>query len=206
MTDIIKLLNEELSPSFVKERNQAGINLKYIEGYNSELNANRIFKYSWDKEILSQDKLYERSYKNSKGNDMIEVAYSCRIRVCFKIDGQKYFRDGSGFGNGQASIGQPSQAHELAIKESETDGLKRALKSLGKQFGLGLYDKEIEVKETYETAVRTSLELKEAIEVLNKCKTKEEVREAFKNYNGQYKNEFEKACFKRGKELNNENS
>ena len=201
MTNLITLLNEELSPEFVKDRDQAGNNLKYIEGYRSELNANRIFGYKWSKQILDQKQLYERTYKNTKGNEMIEIAYSCQIRAYFYIDDKEFYRDGSGFGNGQASIGNPSQAHELAIKESETDGLKRALKSLGKQFGLGLYDKDIEVKEAYTTAVRTSLELKEVMEVLEACKTKEEIRTLFKNYSGEYRNEFEKACWAKAKEL-----
>src|SRR3546814_5327148 len=33
------------------------------------------------------------------------------------------------------------QAHESAIKESETDAMKRALMTFGNQFGLALYDK-----------------------------------------------------------------
>jgi DNA repair and recombination protein RAD52 len=34
------------------------------------------------------------------------------------------------------------QAHESAIKEAETDAMKRALMTFGNPFGLALYDKE----------------------------------------------------------------
>jgi hypothetical protein len=48
-------------------------------------------------------------------------------------------RYGSGFGNG---IGPDAvDVHELAIKEAETDAMKRALATFGNPFGLALYDK-----------------------------------------------------------------
>jgi hypothetical protein len=40
-------------------------------------------------------------------------------------------------------VGQtPGEAHESAIKEAETDAMKRALSTFGNPFGLALYDKE----------------------------------------------------------------
>jgi hypothetical protein len=49
-------------------------------------------------------------------------------------------REGSGAGHGiDADLGQ---AHESAIKEAETDAMKRALMTFGNQFGLALYDKQ----------------------------------------------------------------
>src|SRR3546814_5254856 len=48
-------------------------------------------------------------------------------------------REGCGFGQGiDKDVGQ---AHESAIKESETDAMKRALMTFGNQFGLALYYK-----------------------------------------------------------------
>ncbi|MCP9878103.1 RAD52 family DNA repair protein [Cyanobium sp. A2C-AMD] len=49
-------------------------------------------------------------------------------------------RKGSGAGHGiDADLGQ---AHESALKEAETDAMKRALMTFGNSFGLALYDKQ----------------------------------------------------------------
>jgi hypothetical protein len=49
------------------------------------------------------------------------------------------FKDGTGYGSG--IVKDPNDAHEKAMKEAETDALKRALKDNGNPFGLALYDK-----------------------------------------------------------------
>ncbi len=49
-------------------------------------------------------------------------------------------REGSGAGHGiDVDLGQ---AHESALKEAETDAMKRALMTFGNPFGLALYDKQ----------------------------------------------------------------
>jgi len=49
-------------------------------------------------------------------------------------------RDGSGVGQGTgATLGE---AHENALKEAETDAMKRAFMTFGNLFGLALYDRE----------------------------------------------------------------
>jgi hypothetical protein len=49
-------------------------------------------------------------------------------------------REGTGAGHGiDVDLGQ---AHESAIKEAETDAMKRALMTFGNPFGLALYDKQ----------------------------------------------------------------
>ena len=49
-------------------------------------------------------------------------------------------REGSGAGHGiDMDLGQ---AHESALKEAETDAMKRALMTFGNPFGLALYDKQ----------------------------------------------------------------
>jgi recombination DNA repair RAD52 pathway protein len=47
-----------------------------------------------------------------------------------------------GFGDAVDYSGSEISTHELAMKEAVSDGVKRALKNLGDQFGLGLYDAE----------------------------------------------------------------
>jgi hypothetical protein len=49
-------------------------------------------------------------------------------------------REGCGSGHGVGLT--PGEAHESAIKEAETDAMKRALSTFGNPFGLALYDKE----------------------------------------------------------------
>ena len=54
--------------------------------------------------------------------------------------GHLVIREGSGAGHGiDADLGQ---AHESAIKEAETDAMKRALMTFGNPFSLALYDKQ----------------------------------------------------------------
>ncbi len=49
-------------------------------------------------------------------------------------------REGCGSGQGRGK--SPGEAHESALKEAETDAMKRALTTFGNPFGLALYDKE----------------------------------------------------------------
>jgi hypothetical protein len=64
------------------------------------------------------------------------VTYTARVRI--RVG--EVIREGSGAGHGiDTDLGQ---AHESAIKEAETDAMKRALMTFGNPFGLALYDKQ----------------------------------------------------------------
>ena len=212
----IEKLNQALDPKMVKTRQGGGKKqLSYIEGWQAEENANKIFNYNWDKEIKNQEELYKRDYiKEVKdwdtgkkvNKEMFEVAYKCKVRVYARIGDKEVFREGVGFGNGQSARDLPSQAYELALKGSETDALKRALKSLGKQFGLSLYDKDIDIIATYLKGSAMSVELTEALEQVAKCKDNKEIRALYKEYDGAYRDDFDKACNARKEEIKNENS
>jgi DNA repair and recombination protein RAD52 len=70
------------------------------------------------------------------------VSYIAKVRVI--VDGVT--REGIGAGHGiDVDLGL---AHESAIKEAETDAMKRALMTFGNPFGLALYDKTQENVET----------------------------------------------------------
>ena len=197
---IKSLLNEKLDPKLIKSRIQNGNKLSYLEGYAVENNANKIFEYKYSKELLNLDKLFEREYvSKSTSKEMNEVAYKATVRIHVDIDGEKIYRDGTGFGNGQ--MGTLSGAYELAIKEAETDAMKRAFKSLGNQFGIELYDKNYKADANYNNGVAFSLELTEAIEKVKACTTKLQVREQYSTYKGAYKKEFDKACSNKQVEL-----
>jgi recombination DNA repair RAD52 pathway protein len=47
-----------------------------------------------------------------------------------------------GCGSGHETGPAPGEAHEAAIKEAETDAMKRALATFGNPFGLALYDRD----------------------------------------------------------------
>jgi hypothetical protein len=81
----------------------------------------------------------QRERKIGKGQyekDGWGVTYTARVRVI--VNG--VVREGWGAGHGiDVDLGM---AHESAIKEAETDAMKRALMTFGNPFGLALYDKD----------------------------------------------------------------
>ena len=64
-----------------------------------------------------------------------------------------------------ASPDNEADAHESAIKEAETDAMKRALRSFGNTFGLALYDKNVADREVGYSA--TPQEIESAIDNIN---------------------------------------
>ncbi len=78
----------------------------------------------------------ERERSIGKQGDVgFGVTYIAKVRVIV----QGVAREGCGAGHGIDR--DPGQAHESAIKEAETDAMKRALMTFGNPFGLALYDK-----------------------------------------------------------------
>jgi DNA repair and recombination protein RAD52 len=72
------------------------------------------------------------------------VHYIAKVRMALKFPNAETteFTDyGYGDGKDKYSIGK---AHELAVKEAVTDGVKRCAKNLGMSLGLALYDKSRE--------------------------------------------------------------
>jgi DNA recombination protein Rad52 len=134
-----KALSADLNRSHVKEREQAGRKLSYIEGWLAIAEANRIFGYdAWTRETFDVKCVAEKERKIGRPpntRDGWSVSYIAKVRVT--VDG--VIREGIGSGHGiDADLGL---AHESAIKEAETDAMKRALMTFGNPFGLALYDK-----------------------------------------------------------------
>lgn len=137
--DQVKQLSAKLDASHVKQREQAGRKLSYIEGWHAIAEANRIFGYdAWTRETLEIRMVAEGPRKIGRPpnqRDGFGVSYIAKVRVI--VDGVA--REGIGAGHGvDADLGL---AHESAIKEAETDAMKRALMTFGNPFGLALYDK-----------------------------------------------------------------
>ena len=132
-----RLLNQPLDPRHVAERSQSGQTLSYVEGWHVIAEANRIFGFDgWTRETVDvrQVSQYERKIGRQQ-KDGWSVTYTARVRVV--VGGVA--REGCGAGHG---IGTDlGECHESALKEAETDAMKRALMTFGNPFGLALYDK-----------------------------------------------------------------
>ena len=134
----IQELNETLSSAAVKQRQQSGRNLSYIEGWWAIREANRIFGFgAWDQRIVEIKCVSERERKIGRDKkDGWGVSYVARVLI--NVSGVE--REGVGAGHGiDVDLGL---AHESAVKEAATDAMKRALMTFGNQFGLALYDRD----------------------------------------------------------------
>ena len=135
-------LGKPLNRANVKQREQSGQKLSYIEGWVVIAEANRIFGFDgWQRETVTlkcvsqMERTVGKAQKPGWG-----VTYSARVRITVTAGGlSPIIREGSGAGHGiDVDLGQ---AHESALKEAETDAMKRALMTFGNPFGLALYDK-----------------------------------------------------------------
>lgn len=130
-----KLLAGKLDGAHVK-KNPRGYS--YVQGWLVIAEANRIFGFDgWSREMVELKCVSEKERGIGKDQDPgWGVTYTAKVRVT--IDG--IVRDGCGAGHGiDRDLGQ---AHESALKEAETDAMKRALMTFGNPFGLALYDKD----------------------------------------------------------------
>jgi DNA recombination protein Rad52 len=129
---ITKALSAPLGLQHVKSRQQAGRSLSYIEGWHAIAEANRIFGFDgWTREVEIQ-RLGEPREVDGKWR----VSFMAKCRV----EAKGVVREGHGYGSGIAK--DLGDAHESALKEAETDAMKRALMTFGNPFGLALYDKD----------------------------------------------------------------
>ncbi len=139
----VAALAAPLSCANVKQREQGRGKVSYIEGW---VVINRIFGFDgWPRETVALQCVSQAERRigrePSKPSDPPQcdgwgVTYTARERVI--VGG--IVREGSGTGHGiHVDLGQ---AHESALKEAETDAMKRALMTFGNPFGLALYDKQ----------------------------------------------------------------
>lgn len=131
--DQLTALKAPLGSSHVKTRKQAGRELSYVEGWWAIAEANRIFGFDgWHRETVDIKRLGDPYEKDEKWR----VAFMAKVRITVGT----IVREGCGYGSGiDRDLGS---AHESALKEAETDAMKRALMTFGNPFGLALYDKE----------------------------------------------------------------
>jgi DNA recombination protein Rad52 len=139
----VAALAAPLDRANVRQREQGRGKVNYLEGWQLIAEANRIFGFDgWQRQTIAvrcvaqAERLIGRDQKPGWG-----VTYTARVRVTVTAGGLlPLIREGTGAGHGiDTDLGQ---AHESAIKEAETDAMKRALMTFGNPFGLALYDKQ----------------------------------------------------------------
>jgi DNA recombination protein Rad52 len=138
----VAALSSSLIRANVRTREQGGRQVSYIEGWHVIAEANRIFGFDgWSRETLDIKCVAEKEREIGKAKvPGWGVTYIAKVRLLIYVADGHFIREGCGSGHGiDRDLGQ---AHESAIKEAETDAMKRAFMTLGNQFGLALYDKE----------------------------------------------------------------
>jgi DNA recombination protein Rad52 len=139
----VAALAAPLDRAHVRQREQGRGKVNYLEGWQLIAEANRIFGFDgWQRQTIAVrcvaqgERTIGRDQKPGWG-----VTYTARVRVTVNAGGlPSLIREGTGAGHGiDTDLGQ---AHESAIKEAETDAMKRALMTFGNPFGLALYDKQ----------------------------------------------------------------
>lgn len=133
------MFNDEQKAELAKPLNRAhvkppapGKHGEYIEGWRVIDEANRIFGFDgWTRETVEMVETCR-----AENNGKWYVGYMAKVRV--NVGGVVREGTGCGSGDGMKSL---ADAVESAVKEAETDAMKRALMTFGNPFGLALYDK-----------------------------------------------------------------
>jgi DNA recombination protein Rad52 len=144
----ITALSAPLDRAKVRQREQGRSSVSYLEGWQVIAEANRIFGFDgWQRETVAL-RCVNQSERTigARGTSRDQrpgwgVTYTARVRITVgEGTGAQLIREGCGAGHGiDTDLGQ---AHESALKEAETDAMKRALMTFGNAFGLALYDKQ----------------------------------------------------------------
>lgn len=131
------LLNEAIPRDVVREREGGGRSkLSYLEGHYVIDRLNKVFgPLGWASDA-NITLVHE-----GKVNDKYVAHYVAKVRIVAEVDGLRTEHNDYGYGDGM-DRSNPGKAHELAVKEAVTDGIKRCAKNFGMSMGLALYDKD----------------------------------------------------------------
>lgn len=167
----LEMLQAPLDPALVSERQGGGgAMLKHIEGHNAIDQANLIFGFgNWSYKPLSVEQVVLRDPLTGEGlGVMYQATVELTVKGCrpivdvgcqpvaiaciedwlanFYANAKKYNRpvdesDEAVRERLKKARTAIVEAHEMAWKGSVTDGLKRVMRALGRQFGNDLYGK-----------------------------------------------------------------
>jgi len=142
----VRLLNQPLQQGVIKARTQGNTTLDYVEAHYVIRKMNTIFGFAgWNRRLTSMNMVQCEQLeveRTSKGGTYVVKQWYVGYTSTVRVEVGNIVREGTGFGQGiDKDLGR---AHESAIKEAESDAMKRALITFGDQFGLALYDKKKE--------------------------------------------------------------
>ncbi len=141
-------LEEKIPRDAVSSRSAGGgRNLSYLKTWYVIDRLNKVFgNFGWDQETIKMRQA--GTLKHDKFGELPFYIAKVRITAMIRLEENK---DGyvkvvkEGYGYGIDKSGQ--NPHEMAVKEAESDALKRAAMKFGKSMGLALYDKSQEYVE-----------------------------------------------------------
>ena len=139
---VTQALGQALDPELVSQRKgRGGKFFDYLEGHVVIAQANRIFGYGgWGYELVGEVTLRRTETVNPQtGEVKVEQGYSAPVRV--SVAGALPRTD-----LGVHPVAEETfDGHDTAMKAAVTDGLKRAFRSFGVQFGNGFYGDQPQV-------------------------------------------------------------
>lgn len=134
-------LEKPLDPRHVKPAPQGKFG-DYVDAHHVISEANRVFGHDGWSYTVTRLQMVSEQIVTLKGRDgsyeQARIGYMATVSV--NVDG--VIREGAAVGSGMGNPNNLADHHEAAVKEAETDALKRALRSFGNTFGLALYDKD----------------------------------------------------------------
>ncbi len=133
---VTEQLNNPLDPALVSQRKgRANRDYVYVEGRTAIDQANRIFGFGgWGYELVGEVTQWQNEHTDPQTGEVKRVrSYAATVKVT--VPGAPPRTD-VGF---HTVAEESGEGHETAYKAAVTDGLKRALRSFGAQFGNALY-------------------------------------------------------------------
>ncbi|KJZ69009.1 hypothetical protein HIM_11598 [Hirsutella minnesotensis 3608] len=136
----LAVLSRPLGPEYVQRRpGPGGVSLSYLSSADAITLANMMFGHdAWSSEVMEAS--CDMRTEGSPAKWIAEAVCRLRVKVMWETKKATSFHDGTGFGGGEKRNTR-AEAMEKAIKEAETDALKRALRKFGEALGNCLYSK-----------------------------------------------------------------
>lgn len=130
-------LQKPLNPDAIKPPPKGKFG-EYVDALHVIREANRIFGHDgWSYEVTRLTQTHYAEIE-SRGKPQLRCSFLCSVKVT--VDGT--IREGTAVGVGNGKPENAGDVIESAVKEAETDALKRALRTFGNTFGLALYEKD----------------------------------------------------------------
>lgn len=176
--EVTEQLQAPLNPDAIKPPPQGKFG-EYVDALHVIREANRIFGHNgWSYEVTRLEQTHSAVIDGQRG-PQLRCSFLCSVKVT--IDG--VVREGTAVGIGSGKEANAGDVIESAVKEAETDALKRAMRTFGNTFGLALYEKDKSAREVGYTA--SEAEIEAAVDNINKCGDLDALKLL---YGGLYKN------------------